>query len=327
MDDGAGAMRFVSRRVITSIDELVDPVATAQMRPMILRPGAVRAEFVSADLRGVLVSLLDYSFPLATRGQSLPDRVVLVVPLSRFPFAHMNGDLVVPEVAHAFGGLSEVSAVAGAASEFGTMSFDRDVLDQAARSLGVDIDVPDRGEYRAVPIASPARLRGLLVDIRQAVREMGAPGTSVLPAAAVADELVELVVGCLAADQGRATLTPLARLNSVRIVRICEDYAADVSSQGVTLRDLCTASGASERRVRHAFYECYDMSPTAYLRMVALNDVRHELLDQPPERDAVSRAACDHGFWHLSRFAGQYRALFGELPSDTVAHRWKTATG
>ena len=149
-------MKLVSRRVITSIDEFVDPVATAQMRPMVLRPGAMRAELVTADLSGVLVSLVNYSFPLATRGQSLADRVGIVVPLSRFPFAHMNGDSVVPEVAHAFGGTSEVTAVAGGPSEFGTLSFDPEVLDQAARSLGVDVDVPDRGAYRAVPIASPA---------------------------------------------------------------------------------------------------------------------------------------------------------------------------
>ena len=44
-----------------------------------------------------------------------------------------------------------------------------------------------------------------------------------------------------------------------------------------------------------------------------------ELLDAPAMRDAVTRAASDFGFWHLGRFAGQYRALFGEAPSTTLA--------
>ena len=51
----------------------------------------------------------------------------------------------------------------------------------------------------------------------------------------------------------------------------------------------------------------------------ALREVRRALLDGPFARDPVTRAASDFGFWHLSRFAGQYRALFGESPSETVA--------
>ena len=78
----------------------------------------------------------------------------------------------------------------------------------------------------------------------------------------------------------------------------------------MTLAGLCAASGVSERRVRSAFYECYQMSPTAYLRVAALNAVRRELVEGPRLRNAVSRAATDWGFWHLSRFAAQYRALF-----------------
>ena len=60
------------------------------------------------------------------------------------------------------------------------------------------------------------------------------------------------------------------------------------------------------------------MSPTAYLRAVALGEVRRVLLEGADRRDAVTRAACDHGFQHLSRFAGQYRTLFGEVPSATI---------
>jgi len=89
----------------------------------------------------------------------------------------------------------------------------------------------------------------------------------------------------------------------------------------VTLADLCEASGVSERRVRSAFYECYQMSPTAYLRVTALNAVRRELVEGPHLPGAVSRTAADWGFWHLSRFAAQYRELFGESPRHTLSHQ------
>ena len=63
------------------------------------------------------------------------------------------------------------------------------------------------------------------------------------------------------------------------------------------------------------------LSPTTYLRVAALHEARRPLLDRGPVRDPVTRAASDFGLWHLSRFAAQYRALFGEPPSATVARR------
>jgi AraC-like DNA-binding protein len=112
-----------------------------------------------------------------------------------------------------------------------------------------------------------------------------------------------------------------ARFSSARIAQVCERHAARMRYQGMTLRDLCAVSDASERRVRDAFYDCYGISPTAYLRAAALHEVRRTLLECPQVRDPVTRAASDCGFWHLSRFASQYRALFGESPSETLARR------
>jgi AraC-like DNA-binding protein len=108
------------------------------------------------------------------------------------------------------------------------------------------------------------------------------------------------------------------RATSAEIATACVSHAECVRYQSVTIDALCAVSGASERRVRDAFYDCYRMSPTAYLRIAALREVRRVLLAQPYARDAVTRAASDLGFWHLSRFAGQYRAQFGESPRETV---------
>jgi AraC-like DNA-binding protein len=109
-----------------------------------------------------------------------------------------------------------------------------------------------------------------------------------------------------------------ARRTSSQIVHACLQHATSVSYHGVTLGDLSATSGVSERRVRDAFRECLHVSPTVYLRVAALLEVRDALLEGSCARDAVTRAATDFGFWHLSRFAGQYRALFGEAPSATV---------
>ena len=101
-------------------------------------------------------------------------------------------------------------------------------------------------------------------------------------------------------------------------MRACKAYAASMRYHHVSLGELSTVAGAGERRVRAAFYDCEGMSPTAALRTAALEAVRQRLLEHPAFSDAVTRAASDFGFWHLSRFAGQYRALFGESPHETL---------
>ncbi|MGZ4726293.1 MAG: helix-turn-helix domain-containing protein [Acidimicrobiales bacterium] len=305
------------RRVMTSLDEFLDPVATASMVPMVLQPGPMRAEVVTMKVRGVIVSMSDYSFAVASHGESLAGRIAMASPARRVASGRMNGQPMSPAVVHGFGASAEVAGSVVGPAVVASISLLPEDLERSATALGVEIDLPGAGEYRAVPAPDAQSLHQLLRRVTQSVRVSGRAVSSPGEAAAFADAVLSFGVHCFAADGGHATLTSTARLNSVHIARACEEYAAASRYQNVTLVDLCRASGASERRVRHAFYECYGMSPTAYLRTAALYQVRRALLVGPEARDAVSRVASGLGFWHLSRFAGQYRALFGELPSAT----------
>lgn len=57
------------------------------------------------------------------------------------------------------------------------------------------------------------------------------------------------------------------------------------------------------------------ISPVTYLRALRLNQVRTELRRECTA--TVGEIAARWGFWHPSRFAADYRAMFGELPSAT----------
>ena len=319
-------MWSASHRVITTIDEFVDPVASARTTPMSLRPGAIRAELVRVDLGDVVVEVGDYSFPIATRGESLADRITMLAPLRRSVSGHFNGEALAPGVLHAYGEVAEVAGATGPA-EFALMCFTPQALSQKAETLGVEVDLPSRGRFRAVRAVEWPRLRETFDTVRRRALDPSEGTSSEFEATAISDLLVGLAVRALGAENRGGTLVPHTRLNSVHIAHVCEDHAARKRHHGITLADLCDASGASERRVRHAFHECYGMSPTAYLRIAALHEARRALLTGPPTRDAVSRAASDFGFWHLSRFAGQYRALFGESPSETLDLRSHAAAG
>lgn len=65
-----------------------------------------------------------------------------------------------------------------------------------------------------------------------------------------------------------------------------------------------------------------NLNPITYLRDVTLIHVRRELR----LGDSVTSAAPKWGFRHLSSFARDYRAMFGELPSAIAKRHARHAT-
>lgn len=98
------------------------------------------------------------------------------------------------------------------------------------------------------------------------------------------------------------------------VVRYLEAHAAEP----VTPRELAGVGCMSLRALHASFRRALGEPPMAYLRRVRLDRVRAELLGADPARVRVTDVAARWGFSHPSRFAQQYRAHFGELPSLTL---------
>ena len=301
---------------MTSTDELVDPVASARMSPMARQPGVMRGEWARLELDGAFVEVGGYSLPIVTHGETLPGRLSILTPLSPVS-GRLNCETLVPGLLLTCGGATEVQGATESSAMVGVMSWPAHEVEHRAELLGVDVDLPGRGSFRPVVAHEPRRLDQLFATTLRLART-AAGGLDARHAGALRDDALDLVVRSF--DRRRAGPRAGERhLNSLRISGVCQAYARETSYQDVSMASLCAVSGVSERRVRHAFYECFDMSPSAYLRVLALHEVRRALLAGPPSRSAVSRLAMDHGFCHLGRFAAQYRALFGETPSATLA--------
>jgi AraC family ethanolamine operon transcriptional activator len=98
-------------------------------------------------------------------------------------------------------------------------------------------------------------------------------------------------------------------------------YLRDADVSRVSVADLCRVARLSERTLRNAFHDELDLSPLAFLRRMRLHAARRELMKAEGEPPRVTDVAYRQGFVELGRFAGDYRRLFGELPSETLAHR------
>jgi AraC family transcriptional regulator, ethanolamine operon transcriptional activator len=105
--------------------------------------------------------------------------------------------------------------------------------------------------------------------------------------------------------------------NRVRLVRRAEDYMQAKLGEPVSVLDLCRELAISERTLHYAFQEVRGMSPMAYFQAVRLNEVRQEL-KTAADTATVYEIARRWGFSHTGEFAGAYRRLFGELPSQTL---------
>jgi AraC family ethanolamine operon transcriptional activator len=312
----------VSRRVITSTGEFLDASRTGGILPILVRPGAIHAELIRAHLGPLVADAVYCSVPLILRGETVADRVRLVVPMNRTGSGQLNGEPLAPGTLLAFSGSAKVAGASEAPLQCGILSIAPSALERTATALGIETHLPGEGGFRAAPVIDPGRRLSRTFDLlSRAVNHHKRAVLTKGEADAIERAFLEIAVSSLAGDSGCSPSYQSARRTSAKIARTCEDYARKWRYQNVTLTDLCEASGVSERRVRSAFYQCYQMSPTAYLRVTALDGVRRELVQGPRLRGAVSRAATDWGFWHLSRFAAQYRALFGESPRHTLSLR------
>ena len=105
----------------------------------------------------------------------------------------------------------------------------------------------------------------------------------------------------------------------VRRAQACIEANAD---QPLRLSDIADASGVGVRALQLAFRRHLGTTPMAYLRRVRLQHVRVDLRAAVPgDNTSVASTARRWGFGNLSRFAGEYRDEFGELPSRTLGGR------
>ncbi|CAI8929189.1 MULTISPECIES: helix-turn-helix domain-containing protein [unclassified Pseudomonas] len=140
------------------------------------------------------------------------------------------------------------------------------------------------------------------------------PSREALTQQLLEDCLFILDNACVGLDQGALQ----RRAGERSIMKRVGEWAADTPEEHLNLLELSQVAGVSLRQLQHAFKTYTGMSPTQWLRLRRLNSARRELLSRTPTQTTVAEVAMHWSFWHLGRFSSSYRALFNELPSDTL---------
>lgn len=105
-----------------------------------------------------------------------------------------------------------------------------------------------------------------------------------------------------------------------QIIRMAMDFVEKNAGEYLSVDNLATAAGISERTLRTAFREYFGVGPARYLKRRTLHQARQALKGADPAVATVAEIATRFGVWDFGHFAHDYRVLFGELPSDTLRH-------
>lgn len=101
-----------------------------------------------------------------------------------------------------------------------------------------------------------------------------------------------------------------------RHVRRAEEFMAARLTQGVGIAEVVAAAGVSERTLFEGFRQFRNTSPMAWMKARRLEKAREALARGAGAN--VTEIAMEWGFYHLGNFSADYRAQFGERPSDTL---------
>jgi transcriptional regulator GlxA family with amidase domain len=102
------------------------------------------------------------------------------------------------------------------------------------------------------------------------------------------------------------------------IVERAEQLLRSRAADPLPIAHLSVLIGISERGLRNAFNAVRGMSPKRCVIHDRLNEARRALRESRATRARVTDIATEYGFFELGRFAGRYKAVFGETPSETL---------
>jgi AraC family ethanolamine operon transcriptional activator len=121
-----------------------------------------------------------------------------------------------------------------------------------------------------------------------------------------------------ALDLGTHQNSPPIRRNLQRqALRRALEYGESLRAS-ISVPEFARKTGINQRSMELLFNKTLGITPRQYLYGQRLHGVHRELQLRQPTSRCVTQVATSWGFSELGRFAGDYRHLFGELPSATL---------
>jgi AraC family ethanolamine operon transcriptional activator len=302
----------------------------AVTRHMQIGPGHLDGELGRIPLATGTLHTCRHSVGVRVQGQFPAGHVFLLLCLDVPARSRILGRDVARDTVVAFGPGAIVDNLYGAGMCWAGLSVPVDEFTHAVRAgsiLATGIGTGTTLIQQPKP-AAIAALRAALASMTDFARHQPKQFDDARWRSGAEHNLLDAYIGALDSptdDRQRTNVAAPSRADS--IVQSLDNYLDTVNGM-VPVAELCRVAHLPRRTLERAYQQTLRIGPAEYVRRRALNAVRRELLHGIGTMGSISitETAMRHGFWHLGRFAGYYRTLFGESPSATLHRHTRTAS-
>jgi len=251
-------------------------------------------------------------------GAVTPGTVLIYVPTQNVQVMHMNGRRFDAQTFSLLMPGDELCLSSTDWHDWFCMAIPQDML---AEWSGIDTSaIPRTSRFIELPWERVEAFQRDVAQLGSIVQRAPAAFDSPMAVETTARELTESVREAIWGQPITTTQPGRQSIPRRRIVRMAMDSIDRRGGEYLTVADLASAAGVSERTLRAAFQEYFGMGPVRYLRLRTLNLIRKMLQNADPSLTTVTATATQFGVWDFGRFAHEYQRLFGELPSETLRH-------
>jgi AraC-like DNA-binding protein len=162
------------------------------------------------------------------------------------------------------------------------------------------------------------RDRESIFRVRRLIQNLIADPTTHQDAEPISAVIAEMISWIGENDTQRADERLIGNRARGLIARRARDFLEDQYERPISMEVICRELGVSRRTLYRSFREYLDLTPKQYLQILRLDKARRDLEGGDPSRQSVTEVAMNRGYTHLGRFSVEYRAFFGETPSETL---------
>jgi AraC-like DNA-binding protein len=306
-------------RAFSDPDDYATSIRGSNVETTITSRGAFAAKIVTVIFRRLWVQGCSTNLPRVTHCSAVSDRAKITFRTKPGPSMLRNGVEMGPSNVIRRGLDESYHRRSEGAAVYGAMSLPiEDMVSIGEAMVGCDLTPPTTD---ALSVTPPASAMARLQHLQAATEHLAeyAPTVIAVPEAArgLEQALIEAMVACL--GPGEVTEDRAALRQHTMIMRRFRRAVEEKPDQALFIPELCKAIAVSERTLRICCQEQLGVSPKQYLLLRRMHLVRRSLRESAPTATTVTEIATRYGFWQFGRFAGEYKSLFGELPSATLA--------